>query len=126
MSDTPQDRGGEGPQDLSAMLSQFLGETAQNPELAEALRGMGIDPSDPATLATLTTQMRSLFDPASAPDPAELATTAARAIVAAGDADPSLGAAARRAVADAVGVAQLWVDPVTTLPASPGSGRAWS
>jgi putative hydrolase len=55
----------------------------------------------------------------------DLATQVAREqAVAEGDPSPSRADAA--SVADAVRLAELWLDDRTTFPASPGTGRAWS
>jgi putative hydrolase len=55
----------------------------------------------------------------------DLATQVARQhAVAEGDPSPTAGDAA--AVADAVRLAELWLDERTTFPASPGAGQAWS
>lgn len=55
----------------------------------------------------------------------DLATQVAREqAVAEGDPSPSVADAA--AVADAVRLAELWLDDRTTFPASPGAGQAWS
>lgn len=50
--------------------------------------------------------------------------TARQALVAAGD--PSIGDAERRAVLDAVSLAQVWLDPACTFPTSAAEGLAWS
>lgn len=44
---------------------------------------------------------------------------------AAGD-DPSIGPAERSAVADAIRLAELWLDPTTSFPAATTSASAWS
>ncbi|HET7799327.1 MAG TPA: hypothetical protein VFL38_02835, partial [Humibacillus xanthopallidus] len=49
--------GGLGGGDLGAMLEQVLGEAANNPELAEVMRSMGVDPTDPATQAAMRAQL---------------------------------------------------------------------
>jgi putative hydrolase len=55
----------------------------------------------------------------------DLATQVAREhAVAEGDPSPSVADSA--AVADAVRLAELWLDDRTTFPASPGAGQAWS
>lgn len=55
----------------------------------------------------------------------ELASRVAREqAVAAGDPSPST--TDERAAADAVRLAELWLDDRTTFPASPGAGQAWS
>src|SRR5688500_9783277 len=51
------DLGGMDPGDLGAMLEKVLGEAADNPELAEAMRSMGVDPRDPATQAAMRAQL---------------------------------------------------------------------
>jgi putative hydrolase len=50
--------------------------------------------------------------------------TARQAIAAEGD--PSVGAAAKRAVEEAVSLAELWLDPAMVFPATAGVARAWS
>ena len=50
--------------------------------------------------------------------------TARQALAAAGD--PSVSEAERRAVDQAVSLAQVWLDPTCTFPASSPDGRAWS
>ena len=50
--------------------------------------------------------------------------TARQAIVQAGD--PSVSDAERREVTSAVELAQVWLDPVCTFPASTAAGAAWS
>jgi len=45
---------------------------------------------------------------------------------AAGQQDPTVTAEDEQAVADACRLADLWLDAVTTLPASPGEGVAWT
>jgi putative hydrolase len=54
----------------------------------------------------------------------DLATQVAGTAAAKGD--PAVTDADRTAVAEAVRLADLWLDPVTTLPASPGDARAWT
>jgi putative hydrolase len=63
------------------------------------------------------------------PDPGAVDWTAAadmarKAISAAGD--PVVADAQRRAVAEAVRLADLWLDPVTTFPSTGAEARAWS
>ena len=55
----------------------------------------------------------------------DLARDSARqAIVTAGD--PSVSDAERRAVSDAISLAQVWLDPACTFPASASGSHAWS
>lgn len=55
----------------------------------------------------------------------DLATQVARQHAVA-EGDPSPTASDTSAVADAVRLAELWLDARTTFPASPGAGQAWS
>lgn len=111
--------------DLAAMLASLLG-AADNPEVAGALAAMGIDKMDPATMAMMGAQLKSMFSAGDAePFNVELATDVARKSVAA-QGDAVIGAVARREIEQAVEVANLWIDAVTDLPASPGPVHAWS
>ncbi|HET7476724.1 MAG TPA: zinc-dependent metalloprotease [Dermatophilaceae bacterium] len=134
MADLPQPRPDE-PGDLPDMaellrqVQQALGDS-DNPEVAEALKAMGIDRLDPASMQLLGAQMQAMLA-ASADRPfnAALAGDVARQQVAT-TGDRTVGAAARREVEQAVHVAALWLDAVTDLSV-PGSGptgaaQAWS
>ena len=129
MSDHP----GQGPAhpdepeepDFAAMLASLLGAT-DNPEVAKALAAMGIDNMDPATMAMMGDQLKSMFSGDSVePFNVELATDVARKSVAA-EGDSFVGDVARREVEQAVEVANLWVDAATDLPAPAGAVHAWS
>jgi putative hydrolase len=111
--------------DFAAMLAAMLG-AADNPEVAKALAAMGIDKMDPATMAIMGAQLKSMFS-GKAVDPfnVELATDVARKSVAA-EGDSSVGNVARREIEQAVEVARLWIDAVTDLPAPAGAVHAWS
>jgi len=111
--------------DFAAMLASLLGST-DNPEVAKALAAMGIDNMDPATMAMVGAQLKSLFSAGpSEPFNVELATDVARKSVAA-EGDSVVGDAARREVEQAVEAANLWVDTVTDMPAPAGAVHAWS
>jgi putative hydrolase len=105
--------------DLGAMLEHVLGEAAQNPELAEAMRSMGVDPRDPATQAAMRAQLSTFMAAQQSPTGSrDLATEVARRHVLAVEGNDIHDGAAAREVADAVAVATLWLDEHTTL-ASP-------
>ena len=113
------DLGGMDPSDLGAMLERVLGEAADNPELAEVMKGMGVDPTDPATQAAMRAQLGTFMAAQESPTGSrDLATEVARRHVMAVEGNDVHDAAAARAVADAVSVATLWLDEQTTL-ASP-------
>ena len=106
------------PANLSSMLEQVLGQAAENPELAAAMRSMGVDPSDPATKAAMRAQLGSFMAAQQSPTGArDLATDVARKHVLATQGNDVHDAGAARAVEDAVAVAVLWLDEVTTLGA---------
>lgn len=110
---------GMNPNDLGAMLEQVLGEAVSNPELAEVMRGMGVDPADPATRAAMRAQLDTFMSAQQSPTGArDLATEVARKHVSSTAGNDVHDAAAARAVQDAVAVATLWLDEHTTL-ASP-------
>jgi len=111
--------------DFAAMLASLLGAT-DNPEVAKALAAMGIDNMDPATMAMMGAQLKSMFSSDSVePFNVELANDVARKSVAA-EGDSFVGDVARREIEQAVEVANLWIDAVTDLPAPAGAVHAWS
>ena len=113
------DLGGMDPSDLGAMLEKVLGEAADNPELAEAMKSMGVDPRDPATQAAMRAQLGTFMAAQESPTGSrDMATEVARRHVMAVEGNDVHDEAAARAVADAVAVATLWLDEQTTL-ASP-------
>src|SRR5829696_7539491 len=103
------DLGGMDPSDLGAMLEKVLGEAADNPELAEAMRSMGVDPRDPATQAAMRAQLGTFMAAQQSPTGSrDLATEVARRHVMAVEGNDVHDEAAARAVTDAVAVATLW------------------
>jgi putative hydrolase len=109
---------GPGGGDLGAMLEQVLGEAANNPELAEVMRSMGVDPTDPATQAAMRAQLGTFMQAQQSPTGSrDLATEVARKHVLASEGNDVHDATAAQAVADAVAVATLWLDEQTTLAA---------
>ncbi|MFC7595261.1 zinc-dependent metalloprotease [Terrabacter sp. GCM10028922] len=113
------DLGSMDPGDLGAMLEKVLGEAADNPELAEAMRSMGVDPRDPATQAAMRAQLGTFMAAQQSPTGSrDLATDVARRHVLAVEGNDVHDEAAARAVSDAVAVATLWLDEHTVL-ASP-------
>jgi len=121
--------GGAGGQlpDLGELMRRFGGAGGQGGDpLVEILKSMGVDPKDSGLLAMLQGQIAQMFAPQTTQSRMAMATEVARKTVAGTDADPTVTAAQQREVTEAVQVAQLWVDPVTTLDAPTGSGLAWS
>ena len=107
---------GPGLGDLGSMLEQVLGQAAQNPELAAAMRSMGVDPTDPATQAAMRAQLGTFMSAQQSPTGArDLATDVARKHVMAAEGNDVPDPRSTREVQDAVGVAVLWLDEVTPL-----------
>ncbi len=123
----PDDEQPEGQQpDLQAMLEQLLGGAGTDPQMAEALKSMGLDKMDPATMGMVQAQIQAMFSaPDEGPYNAELAGDAARKTVAA-TGDATVGPSTRQDVEQVVQVATLWLDPVTELDAPSGGARALS
>ena len=118
---------GFGGGDLGAMLEQVLGEAANNPELAEMMRSMGVDPTDPATQAAMRAQLGTFMQAQQSPTGSrDLATEVARKHVLASEGNDVHDAAASQAVADAVAVATLWLDEQTPLAAPAGRATGLS
>lgn len=108
--------GGFDPENLGPMIERMLGESAGNPELAELMRNLGVDPSDPATMAAMKAQLGAFLGSGDSPsDSQATATDVARKLVMASAGNDVHDATADRAVADAVAVATLWLDEQTTL-----------
>lgn len=113
--------------DLGELLRSLLsGEgLAEHPEFAEALKNMGIDRLDPATMGMLQAQMQAMMSgPADGGFNIEMATDIARKQVAT-DGDQSVSARTKGDTDQVVQVANLWLDDVTTF-AAVGPGLAWS
>ncbi len=72
------------------------------------------------------TQLGQLMSYQGGPVNWDLARDLARQTVAAGGDDPTPSATQRRAVEEAVRLAEVWLDPVTALPAGGSEAQAWS
>ena len=104
--DEPQDSGGDDPFGLSKMFG-------------------GAFPGAGGT--DLFAQLSSLMSWTGGPVNWDLATTTAHtATTAGGEADPPVTAEQTREVVDACRLADLWLEPMTTLPGSGGAGQAWT
>jgi putative hydrolase len=122
--------GGQGGQlpDLEALMRQLGGDgglAGAGDALQRMWRQMGIDPNDSGVMAMMQNQMKQMFGAQTPEARMEMSTDVARKTVAS-ETDPTVTAAQQREVDDAVRVANLWIDPVTTLPAPNGKGLAWS
>ncbi|MGQ0625147.1 MAG: zinc-dependent metalloprotease [Sporichthyaceae bacterium] len=80
---------------------------------------------DPAALGAMFTQIGQLMSYTGGPVNWDLACDIARKAVSAGG-DRSVSGAERREVQDAIRLGELWLDPMTTMPAGATSALAWS
>ena len=78
-----------------------------------------------ADLGAALQRFGQLLSTSSGPVHWELARDTARQVVAQ-DGDPTVGAAQRQAVRDAVDIAQVWLDEATILPSGSSKVEAWS
>jgi putative hydrolase len=91
--------------------------------------GFGGDMGDPFNgmdLSALFGQMQRMFQPHEGPINFEMATEVARHVVAAAGPDPSPTPNQIGALADALQLAESWLDRATTIPAGGTSVAAWS
>jgi putative hydrolase len=124
-SDSGQGMGSGLPPEIEQMLARLTGGTL-DPDMAKALKDMGVDKIDPSMMQMMVGQLQAMF---ASPDTdafnVGLATDAARkAVSAAGDAVVS--EVANRQTAQAAQVAELWLDEVTTFEAPGVTTHAWS
>ncbi|MCD1145755.1 zinc-dependent metalloprotease [Kocuria sp. LUK] len=105
------------------MLERLLGGSGMNPE---DLRRAGV-PMDPQTMSMMFQQIQSMMGGAGTEGPVnwKLAHDHARRIAAA-DGDPSVTAAQRGAVEDAMKLAELWLGEHTAFDPTAVRPQAWS
>lgn len=129
---SPPDRPGQGP--WEQMMRQMFGPGADD-ALAQ-MRAQGLDPAamaaasglpdDPGALQQMIGQVqRMLMSSGAEPVNWDIARDMARQIAVTGG-DPTLAPAQSKQVADALAVAELWLDAATDLPPSGGPVRALS
>jgi len=116
------------PPEIEKLIKDLTGGADLPPELREMLSGAGLEKIDPQVMAMMAGQLQSLFTGGGDADgglDATSVTDLARKVIAS-DGDPSISEKGAREVADAVRVADLWLDPITELTASGLTGVAWS
>jgi putative hydrolase len=86
----------------------------------------GEDPFNGMDLSALFGQMQRMFQPHEGPINFAMATDVARHVVAAAGPDPAPHAGQTGAVADAVQLAETWLDRATDVPAGATASAAWS
>lgn len=128
----PNDRPGDSPGDSSddgrkdpfqEMLERLMGQSGMNPE---ALQRAGM-PLDPQAMSMMFQQVQAMMGAGASEGPVnwKLAHDHARRIAAA-DGDPSVTAAQRGAVDDAMQLAELWLAGHTEFGQTSIRPRAWS
>ncbi|MEJ5945277.1 zinc-dependent metalloprotease [Pseudokineococcus basanitobsidens] len=134
MSQTPpgrpgDDEGGEPRNPFEELLRQIMGGGAGGGPFAgvdpAALQAAGL-PADPAAMGAMMAQVQQMMaGGGDGPVNWDLARQVARQRAAA-DGDPSVGDSARRATAEALRLADLWLAERTELGEGGASGVAWS
>lgn len=114
------------PDPMAEVFSQLIGPGGAD-ELAKALGAAGVGPIDPNQLTAMLSQVRRLMSAPGDGGPVnwQLATEMARQAVAE-HGDSTVGASEQRAVADALRLADVWLEERTTLPAAATLPLAWS
>ncbi|MDJ0321454.1 zinc-dependent metalloprotease [Pseudarthrobacter sp. PS3-L1] len=117
--DTPKDP-------LAEMLQNLMGgQGMENIDPSEIAKAAGL-PDDPQLLAQMFSQVQAMMSaPSEGPVNWKMAHENARR-VAASSSDPSVTSAQSREVDEALRLAEMWLDPVTSLPSTGLIGRAWS
>jgi putative hydrolase len=115
------------PEAFNEMFAQLLGGGAAGDEIAKALGAVtGGAELDPAMLHTVMSQLQTMMATAGdGPVNWTLATDIARQTVSAAG-DSSVGDADRRAVEETLRLADVWLDPVTTLSSAGARALTWS
>ncbi len=124
-ADRPDDDGL--PEGLRDLLRGLTGGADVPPQLVEMLKGAGLDQADPAMLQGMIAQVQQLFAASNSDGPLseELVRDVARR-TAFDKGDPRVTVADSQAVADAVSVADLWLNTVTEIAAPGARGLAMS
>jgi putative hydrolase len=139
--DDPEDRDDEGTQGrpggsdnpsgdpmdpLAQLMSQLMG-SGDPAQLARALEAAGAGGVDPAQLSAMVAQVQRMLSTPGGSGPVnwQLAHDVARQQVSEAG-DVTVGAAERRAVDDALRLADVWLAERTTLPAAGARALAWS
>ncbi|WP_019875742.1 zinc-dependent metalloprotease [Sporichthya polymorpha] len=81
---------------------------------------------DPNALGAMFTQLGQMLSYSGGPVNWDLAKDVARKTVAAAGGDRSMGAGERAEVDEAIRLAELWLDPLTVMPAGANASLAWS
>jgi putative hydrolase len=117
---------GDGSDPLAQMMGQLMGPGGAD-ELAKALSAAGVGPIDPSQLTAMIGQVQRMLATPGDGSPVnwQIATDIARQAVSA-HGDSSIGMSQQRAVADALRLADMWLEDRTTLPTGATRTVAWS
>ena len=111
---------------LEEMLRGLMGGGSVDPQMLDALRGMGLGNMDPATMGMMQAQFQAMMSGNSGSAFNEnLAKDVARRVVSS-KGDPSVPASTVSDMAQVVQVADLWLDAVTDFTAPSARMRALS
>ncbi len=112
--------------DLSELLRNLMGgNIADNPQLADALKQMGMQNIDPSMMQMVQSQIQAMMSgPSDGSFNVTMATDVARKQVAS-EGDSSVSSSTVHDVEQVAQVAALWLDAVSDFPATTGV-KAWS
>ncbi len=102
----------------------LMGPDGEPVDLAELAANMGL-PEDPASVQAMVAQVQAMLASGTSAVNVDISHDLARQTAVA-DGDPAVSEADRRAVVEALAVAELWLDRGTDLPATGGQALAWS
>lgn len=114
------------PEDIAKIFRDLNGGRDLPPQVVEQLKAMGISDADPAQVAAMTSQIKSMFTPGAQAKGVDVAGAITAAQEAAESEDHEMGARESGLAEQAVRVASLWLDQVTDFEAPSLTGAAMS
>lgn len=114
------------PPEIMKIFRDLNGGRDLPPQLVEQLKAMGIADADPAQVAAMTSQIKSMFAPGAQRKGVDVASATATAQEHAESEDHEMGSHETVLAEQAVHVASMWLDQVTDLEAPALTGAALS
>ncbi|MDN5716937.1 MAG: zinc-dependent metalloprotease [Janibacter sp.] len=114
------------PPEIMKIFRDLNGGRDLPPQLVEQLKAMGIADADPAQVAAMTSQIKTMFTPGAQRKGVDVAAATTAAQEQAESEDHEMGARERDLAEQAVRVASMWLDQVTDFEAPALTGAALS
>ncbi|WP_346008366.1 zinc-dependent metalloprotease [Janibacter terrae] len=114
------------PPEIAKIFRDLNGGRDLPPQVVEQLKAMGIADADPAQVAAMTSQVRSMFTPGAMTKGVDVTSATTTAQEVAESEDHEMGAREAVLAEQAVHVASMWLDQVTELEAPSLTGAALS